>query len=509
MRYLSLTLISLLIAFFAAGQSSPHGKEFRIDCSQCHTAENWLVKPAQIKFDHNTSDFKLTGQHNLVNCKDCHKLLTFKDERRECQECHTDIHNQSLGKNCSRCHTTATWIINDVTSLHQQSRFPLLGAHRTVSCRECHTSSSVYQFETLGVECVSCHREDYMKVQEPNHVAGRYSTNCVECHDENSTSWNSGLVNHDFFPLTGKHNVGCKLCHTSGKFEKIAAECNACHNRQYQEAQLPKHAEHVIPVSCETCHTANGWKPSTFNHLSTGYELKDAHRSIVQCSDCHKGNLTSAGQGCLSCHQVQFNEAPDHKKLNFSTDCSKCHSQKNWIETTFSHAATNYPLTGAHKTAKCSACHTATLAGTPTLCKSCHLTAYNTSQLPAHATAGIPVDCETCHTPVSWKPSAFNHTSTGYELKGAHRAIVQCSACHKGNLTSAPQTCIGCHQVQYDGAPGHRLNNYSTECTKCHSQTNWLATSFDHSTTSFPLTSKGLTFVNKLTKSVYFYFISF
>ena len=55
--------------------------------------------------------------------------------------------------------------------------------------------------------------------------------------------------------------------------------------------------------------------------------------------------------------------------------------------------------------------------------------------------AGIPVKCETCHNINGWKPSAFNHTTTGYELKGGHKLIVQCSSCHKGNVTIA-RKCV-------------------------------------------------------------------
>ena len=47
---------------------------------------------------------------------------------------------------------------------------------------------------------------------------------------------------------------------------------------------------------------------------------------------------------------------------------------------------------------------------------------------------------------------SFNHTTTGYELKGGHKLIVQCSSCHKGNVTIARKVCIGCHQAQYDVA---------------------------------------------------------
>ena len=488
MRSLSLTLVVLMIALYVQGQTSPHGSGLKIDCSQCHTSQNWKVNTSEIQFRHDKSDFKLLGQHKLINCRECHVKLTFKDGRRSCFQCHTDIHQQTLGKDCEKCHTPQTWIISDVTALHQQTRFPLIGVHKTVSCINCHKSASEFRYEPLGIECVDCHKTDYLSATSPNHVSGKFSTDCLECHSSSSNSWHDGVIKHDFFPLTGGHNVGCTLCHTNGRYDKIASDCNSCHNKHYTAAQLPRHTEAGLPVKCETCHNTVTWKPSAFNHISTGYELKGAHKGIVQCSDCHKGNVTSASQTCIGCHQTQFDVAPGHKQGSFSTDCTKCHSQDNWLATSFDHSTTVFPLTGAHAKAQCVQCHANGYINTPTVCSSCHLPVFTSSQLPGHVAAGVPQDCQTCHNSIAWKPATFNHISTGYELKGAHKNIVQCSDCHKGNVTTAAQTCIGCHQTQFDAAPGHKQNNYDKDCTKCHSQDNWLATSFDHSTTVFPLT---------------------
>ncbi len=488
MRYLSLTLIVTLIAFYVQGQTSPHGNGFKIDCAQCHTSTNWKVNLKDIQFNHDNTGFKLAGQHKAVNCRECHLALSFKDPRRNCLDCHTDVHDQSLGKDCAKCHTPNSWIIANVTEMHQQTRFPLLGAHRSATCTDCHHSASRLKFEPLGIACVDCHKKDFQDTSDPNHVTGKYSTDCLECHSAGSESWHTGVINHDFFPLTGGHSVGCGLCHTGGTYKKIPTDCNSCHNKQFTASQTPKHVEAGIPVKCETCHNISGWKPSTFNHLTTGYELKGTHKSVVQCSDCHKGNLTNAPQTCVGCHQVQYNTAPNHKAQAFPTDCAKCHTQNNWIESSFNHTLTNFPLTGSHTKVQCTLCHKNGYAGTPTACNSCHMPVFASSQLPVHVSAGIPVTCANCHTTTAWKPSTFNHTTTGYELKGSHKNIVQCSQCHKGNVTSAPQACIGCHQVQYDTAPGHKQSSYSTDCTKCHSQDNWLAASFDHSTTNFPLT---------------------
>ncbi|MEI7828367.1 MAG: hypothetical protein WCI31_01285 [Prolixibacteraceae bacterium] len=476
------------MALIVHGQTSPHGKSFQIDCAQCHTSTNWKVNPTAIQFNHDITNFKLVGQHLIVNCKDCHLVLTFKDGRSNCLDCHADAHNQSLGKDCGKCHTPKSWIISDVTAMHQKTRFPLLGAHRTVTCSECHKSASKYQYEPLGIECVNCHNTDFQKTTTPNHVTNKYSTFCLECHNENSNSWRTTLTSHESFPLTGGHKVGCGLCHTTGHYAKIPTDCNNCHNKQYIASQIPKHQSAGIPVKCETCHNTSTWKPSSFNHLATGFELKGSHKNVVQCSDCHKGNLTSAKQTCISCHQVQYDKAPNHKTVNYPLDCTQCHTQINWVDNTFNHSATNYPLTGAHQKVKCGDCHLTTLKGTPTVCGSCHLATYNNSQVPAHASAGIPKECATCHTTAAWKPSGFNHTTTGYELKGAHKLLVQCSLCHKGNVTSAPQTCVGCHQAKYEVAPNHKTLGYPTDCIMCHTQNNWLENSFNHATTAFPLT---------------------
>jgi predicted CXXCH cytochrome family protein len=488
MRYLSLTIVVLIMAINVQGQTSPHGKEFQIDCAQCHTSANWKVNPTAIQFNHDNTNFKLDGQHKVTNCRDCHLTLTFIDGRRNCLDCHTDAHNQSLGKDCGKCHTPKTWIISDVTAMHQKTRFPLLGAHRSVSCNDCHKSASKFQFEPLGIECVNCHNTDFQKTTSPNHVANKYSTFCLDCHNENTNSWKTTLISHDFFPLTGGHNVGCGLCHTTSRFTKISKECNTCHNKQYLASQIPAHATAGISIECATCHTTSAWKPASFNHTTTGYELKGAHKLLVQCSLCHKGNVTSAPQTCIGCHQAKYDVSLNHKAQRYPTDCTMCHTQNNWLENSFNHATTAFPLTGAHTSVLCSKCHTVGFKGTPIVCSSCHLPAYTSSKLPDHVAAGIPKECATCHTMVSWKPASFNHTTTGYELKGAHKLIVQCSQCHKGNVTSAPQVCIGCHQAQYDTAPSHKSSGFSTDCAKCHSQNNWLSSSFDHSTTNFPLT---------------------
>jgi len=487
MHKLSLTVILSLIAVLLHAQS-PHGKDFKIDCAQCHTSDSWSFNKAAVQFSHDNTHFKLIGQHQNINCKDCHSTLVFKDNRQFCVECHNDMHNNTLGKDCTRCHTPNSWLIQNIRELHLQSRFPLLGAHRQADCFDCHRSSSRLQFEPIDIECMSCHMDDFQGTTSPNHVSEGFLTNCTECHSASSANWNTTTINHDFFPLTAGHAIGCTECHVTGKYGKLSSECNSCHQENYTTSQLPSHTAAGIPNTCATCHTTTSWKPSSFKHITTGFELKEGHQNVVQCSDCHKGSLTTAQSQCIACHQVQFDTAPDHKQLGYPTDCTICHSQLNWLQSAFNHSTTNFPLTGIHITTECKLCHTSGFTGTPTECNSCHQKDFNQAQLPSHTTAGIPNTCATCHTTVAWKPSSFKHITTGFELKEGHQNVVQCSNCHKGNLNTAQTQCISCHQVQYDTAPDHKQSGYPTNCTICHSQLNWLQSAFNHSTTNFPLT---------------------
>ena len=56
------------------GKQDPHQGRFGSDCSLCHTTTAWL--PAT--FDHNLSDFKLTGKHASLACESCHKNAVYQ-----------------------------------------------------------------------------------------------------------------------------------------------------------------------------------------------------------------------------------------------------------------------------------------------------------------------------------------------------------------------------------------------------------------------------------------------
>ena len=414
----------------------------------------------------------------------------------ECKGCHQTKYNAAvlpshtaagIAVDCITCHTTTGWkpsLFN-----HTSTGFALSGAHAlVVQCSSCHKGNTT----SATPDCISCHQVQYNGAT--GHVASKFPTDCKMCHTSNN--WQNATFNHSLtrFALTGAHmSVDCATCHPTA-FAGTSMECKSCHQTNYTAAIVPSHTAAGIAVDCITCHTTTGWKPSSFNHSTTIFPLTGAHTSIVQCSACHKGNTTSASPDCVTCHQANYNTALNHLAKKFPTDCKMCHNTTSFPQATFNHSSTIFPLTGFHTTVACASCHTNGYSGgTPTDCKSCHQTNYNAALVPSHIAAGISVDCKICHTTTGWKPSTFNHTTTGFALTGSHTAIVQCSSCHKGNTISAAPDCISCHQVQYNGAKDHVAFKFPTDCKMCHNTVNWLQTTFNHSTTIFPLTGAHVT----------------
>ncbi|MGW8315720.1 MAG: c-type cytochrome, partial [Bacteroidales bacterium] len=78
MRVLSLifALPALAVLVLPSRQDdSPHGEDFKISCSKCHSAKGWEFDREVYSFDHNTTALPLKGQHVNLNCRLCHPTL--------------------------------------------------------------------------------------------------------------------------------------------------------------------------------------------------------------------------------------------------------------------------------------------------------------------------------------------------------------------------------------------------------------------------------------------------
>lgn len=485
MRKLSLLIVAAIVLMSLKMLTpSPHGKDFKISCSVCHSSKSWAFDKNIYSFDHNSTSFPLVAQHAEANCKTCHPTLVFSEAKSKtnCVNCHNDVHEQTVGTDCSRCHTPESWIVENVTDLHLRSRFPLLGKHAVTDCYNCHQSVSLLRFDPLRIECYDCHSADYAATTNPNHAEGNIPTTCDDCHMASRFGWTGANFNHSFFPLTGGHAVNeCSKCHTNGNYSNTPNNCVDCHQSNYNSTTNPNHQLTDFSTNCADCHTTDpGWKPAEFrDHDSRFFPIYSGNHAEEwnTCSECHTTSGNFSVFSCTNCHEHSNQEDvnSDHEGVGGyiyeSNACYQCHPQGN-TEGGFDHNASAFPLTGAHTTTACKDCHTNSYSGTSTVCSDCHINNYNQSTNPNHQTAGIPTLCSDCHTTTpGWKPAEFPIHNNYFVIDGAHTTVAEnCQSCHNGNYASTPNTCAGCHINNYNQAvePNHVSLSLSTDCAACH-----------------------------------------
>ncbi len=492
-------------AFPAGKGTAVRYKGFKSSCASCHedahqgtlgpSCESCHVPSAQWKSAsrafHKTS-WPLEGKHLLVPCASCHVKGQTKGTPRLCADCHWDRRQDDrfktrLGLDCQNCHRPASWTA--VTWSHAAATgFALSGAHAGLDCEKCHTGGVFRKSETSG--CIGCHREDYDRAKEPNHVTAGFPTTCETCHKVSDTSWEQARFNHQAtFPLAGQHaTAACASCHENGVYRGTARDCSGCHISLYQKATNPSHILAGFPTTCETCHRSSdpAWTGVAFNHSKWPLAGKHAGQA---CTACHRsGVFQGLTSTCASCHQADYQKAvnPNHVTAGFPTACETCHkvSDTSWQQGKFDHATT-FPLVGKHTTQACVACHASGVyRGTARDCAGCHLPLFQKATNPSHILAGFPTTCETCHkaTDPAWTGVAFNHSK--WPLAGKH-AGQACTACHRsGVFQGLPSTCASCHQADYQKAvnPNHVTAGFPTACESCHkvSDASWKQGKFDH-----------------------------
>ncbi len=378
MRILSLLIYIVLFLLINQRTKSPHGSDFKISCKTCHSSKGWQLDKSIYSFNHNTTKLPLVGTHQQIECRQCHKSLIFKEAKPDCIDCHNDIHQGTTGPDCSRCHTPASWLVTNIIDIHRVSRFPLVGAHVSVDCYLCHKSENLVRFDVPGVNCIDCHRQQFLATTNPNHIQSGISEDCILCHPENAFQWSGQGFSHNIFPLQlGHSGLKCTDCHITANFADAKTDCYSCHQSSYTATTNPNHAASGIPTTCQTCHTTNpGWQPASFTH--TTFPLTLGHATPT-CNDCHKGNYTTTSTVCSSCHTTDYNNTtnPNHKTLNFSTVCTQCHTTNpGWAPATYTqHDSQFFPIySGRHlgQWNTCTDCHTSPTNYALFDCKHCH-----------------------------------------------------------------------------------------------------------------------------------------
>ncbi len=395
---------------------------------------------------------------------------------------------------CSLCHREDRWVPAVIgKDFRHTTRFPLVGAHTTAACRACHVS---LEFRKAPSTCVDCHQDAHR---------GELGRDCARCHTPRSFIDRAEMRRAHRttrFPLMGAHAIAdCEACHKlqpQGALVWVGLDtrCEACHAAAgfpLATQRPPDHAEQGFALDCAQCHTTVAFSDVRINHDATGFPLTGAHRA-VGCSACHGTPFNpDLDTACVSCHQDDYDQTddPNHRQAGFPTDCNLCHTTTSFDEATFNHAATSFPLTGAHVGQSCSACHAdGVYDGKSTACASCHQDDYDQATDPNHRQAGFSTDCTLCHTTTSFDGASYDHRNTDFPLTGAHVGL-NCNACHADGVYNGKNTaCVACHQADYDRTtdPNHRAGGFSNDCTLCHTTTAFIPSTFNHNTSDFPLT---------------------
>jgi len=166
------------------GAVLPHDT-FPADCRLCHVAESWHVLQPEFVFDHEAeTGVPLEGAHGQARCLRCHNdrgpVAVF--DAMGCAGCHEDVHFGQLGPDCRSCHQQTTWQPVGQVERHNRTRFPLVGVHASTSCRRCHVGAEVGKFLPTDVECLTCHRDDLRRANNPNHLNLGWVDRCDRCH---------------------------------------------------------------------------------------------------------------------------------------------------------------------------------------------------------------------------------------------------------------------------------------------------------------------------------------
>ncbi len=214
------------------------------DCDQCHNNNDFAETLYSIE-KHNLSKFQLEGAHLATPCIACHK----KQERwcfiipgSSCIDCHANNHKGLIqekyyaNEKCTECHTVNSWKSPEFE--HSRTNFKLQGAHKRVTCKECHyrkgeNGSMIQKFEGLSMDCVTCHRNTH---EGQFDINGR--TDCLRCHGLDD--WKQIIFDHNLarFKLEGAHiKVKCEKCHKEATNETIKYTvyknnkllCSDCH----------------------------------------------------------------------------------------------------------------------------------------------------------------------------------------------------------------------------------------------------------------------------------------
>ena len=278
----------------------PHNGALGADCTTCHTTDNWLQVNGE-RFDHNRTKYPLEGRHAAVSCGKCHGQGRKKPAYAACTDCHQDTHLAQATQKpqllaCEKCHTVQDFKPSEFTlTQHEQTKFPLQGAHLATPCLACHIPGTNQKanlspkYET----CTACHKDPHQGKMD--RFTQNKSQACTACHTQDT--WRVADFKHDQtgFVLDGRHaQANCASCHKPDKksqpkadFTGLKSACATCHDDVHQKQFANRMTADGKYVDCQVCHVTVDWLAEKFDHeKDSRFSLKGGHENVA-CNKCH------------------------------------------------------------------------------------------------------------------------------------------------------------------------------------------------------------------------------
>ncbi len=214
----------------------------------------------------------------------------------------------------------------------------------------------------------------------------------------------------------------------------LSSDCMSCHNTNADPSIQAKSSTHMATSNmCQACHSPIGFNVEGF---------VDHAEVFGNCGGCHDG-VTATGKSA--------------NHLVTTQECSDCHNTTSFInlnsDGTFDHTG----IMGG-----CSACHNGIVAiGT-------------TSDLNPSGHPSISVECNACHTTVTFATPFPNHSDPNVVVPNTCGQ----GGCHDGNSVANSVAIVGKNSAPN---PHPDTGNITQACDACHNTTTFnMSGVFDH-----------------------------
>jgi|GEM_PF-1339738 len=498
------------------------------DCSQCHNTTAWTTLQLPPKHMPNP---------NNSACTVCHVGAPSNNVFATNAAMHTGIAN-----GCAQCHGGATNI--SLTFAGHPVKDPLSAATLTAphipsfannDCSACHTTNFVTggfgpmnmtqatHVNVSSTPCKTCHEAGasfFMGSANPglqgrpaDHTAGQQvaPNDCALCHT--TANWSTTVLPSGHMPNPA--NLACNVCHTAAPINYttlaansvlhsgISGNCAQCHGVTqltfYNHTAEPKSAALAPPhipllpgTDCSTCHTSTTYAVGSFGPMN----MSVATHSFVTttCVTCHEKGLSFSMGAANPALQPRPTTGSHASGPGLTSDCSVCHTTKDWTTTSLPSGHMPNPANQA-----CAVCHVAiptytTLAAnavmhtgvTSAQCAQCHgaftaltwtnnFTPKDAVLAPAHIPFLGGTSCGSCHSTSSYAVGSFGPMNMSV---ATHSFVTTtCVTCHEKGLSFSmgaanpalqPRPTTGSHA----SGPG-----LTSDCSVCHTTKNWTTTS--------------------------------